>query len=202
MKTLLIAMICIVAAIVTAGCGKDPVNPADSAWKEPVTDEISIKMSSITAITDCDPTAGPGDFYITLIVHKTFEDGNSAEIGRSKEFLMQANDGETIGAPDDLMVPITFEMPRKPGATFTVEYYIRELDGNGATSFSAHGLVAHRFDRNEEDTWGPGSGDFDSYSQLNDGTIAGVYRFYGWSNAGDCRGYAKYAVYITPVYEQ
>jgi hypothetical protein len=158
-------------------------------------------MSSITAITDCDPTSGAGDFYITFIVHKTFEDGSSHEIGRTPEFLMQANDGETIGGTDDHMKPITFEMPRDPGARFTVEFYIRELDGNGATSFSHHGFTSHQFDRNEDDTWGPTSGDFRSYTTLGDGTIVGVYRFHGWSNAGDCRGYANYAVYINPIWE-
>ncbi len=45
---------------------------------------------------------------------------------------MQANDGETVGAPDNLMTPIKFTMPRDPGARFSVEFYIRELDGSGA----------------------------------------------------------------------
>jgi len=203
MKKRMITVGCAVfIAMFAAGCGgDDPVAPQPDPGKVATKDQISIKMSSLTAITDCDPTSGPGDFYITLIVHKTFEDGTSHEIGRSPEFLMQVNDGETLGAADDLMAPITFEMPRKSGARFTVEAYVREGDGGGANSFTRHTYSGHVFDRNEEDTWGPGSGDFERYSQLSDGTIVGVYKFAGWTNTGDCRGYANYALYINPIWE-
>ncbi len=190
----------VACALPLAGCGDDPVAPSSAPQKIATKDQISVVMSSITAITDCDPTGGPGDFYITLIVHKTYEDGTIHEVGRSREFLMQVNDGETLGASSDLMTPITFEMPRTAGANFTVEAYIREDDG-ATNSFSKHVLSMHQFDRNDYDTWGPGAGDFESYTKLNDGTIVGVYKFATWSNTGDCRGYAKYAVYIDTIWE-
>jgi hypothetical protein len=52
-----------------------------------------------------------------------------------------------------------------------------------------------------DDDRGPTNGDNDSYTTLGDGTIVGVYKFDGWTNTGDCRGYAKYAVYINTVWE-
>jgi len=202
MKTHMITTVCVLlVAILATGCGgDDPVAPQSAPAPVATKDQISIKMSSITAITDCDPTSGAGDFYIRFAVHKTFEDGTTHEIGRSPEFLMQVNDGETLGAADDLMTPITLEMPREPGARFSVEWWVREGDGGGANSFSKHGFGGHQFDRNEGETWGP-SGGFERYSSQAGGTFVGVYKFFGYTNTGDCRVHANYAVYITPIWE-
>jgi hypothetical protein len=197
------ATIFVAGAALLAGCGDDPVAPQAAAQKVATMDEITVQMSSITAITDCDPSGagGPGDFYTILIVSKKYEDGTYHEVGRSPEFLMQVNDGETLGAASDLMNPITFQMPRTPGAEFTVEAFIRESDGNGVNSMSQHVFSNHRFDRHDYDTWGSGARDFESYTQLNDGRTVAVYKFATWSNAGDCRGYANYAIYIKPIWE-
>lgn len=187
-------------ALLAGGCGgDDPVAPAGPA---PVAnrDAISIKMSSITAINDCDPSGGPGDFYVRFVVYKTYEDGTTHEVGRCPEFLMQVNDGETLGAADDLMIPITFEMPREPGARFSVQWFIREGDGGGANSFNENGYGVHQFDRNEGETWGP-SGGFERYTKQGEGTYVGVYKFFGYTNYSDCRVTANYAVYITPIWE-
>lgn len=199
--TLLLTACYVAIAILATGCSKDPVAPTPQNGAVATTDQISVKMSSIDIITDCDPVGGAGDFYITIIVHKTFEDGTTAEIGRSPEFLMQANDGEIVGAPESLMSPITFTMPREPGAKFTVEAYINEYDGSGVYSMQQHTYTTHQFDRNDFDTWGPTNSDFISYSPIPDGRIVGVTRFAGWSNGGDCRGSARYAIYIEPIYE-
>jgi hypothetical protein len=202
MKKHMITSVCILlVAMLAPGCGgDDPTAPQPAPQRAPATrDEISIRMSSITAINDCDPNNGPGDFYIRFTVHKTFEDGTTHAIGSTPEFLMQVNDGETLGAADDLMTPITFEMPREPGARFSVEWWIREGDGGGANSFSKHGFGGHQFDRNEGETWGP-SGGFERYTDQGD-YFVGVYKFFGYSNSGDCRVHANYAVYITPIWE-
>ncbi len=201
--SILMTTLLLVGSALVAGCGDDTVAPQATPQKVATTDEITIQMSSLTAITDCDPSGagGPGDFYIILVVSKKYEDGIFHEVGRSAEFLMQVNDGETLGAPDNLMTPITFEMPRKAGAEFSVEAFIRESDGNGVNSMSQHVFANHRFDRHDYDTWGSGARDFESYTKLNDGRTVGVYKFATWSNAGDCRGYANYAVYIKTIWE-
>jgi hypothetical protein len=192
-------MSCILIGVALAGCGDD--NPAAPTAPAPVAtkDRISVKMSSISAISDCDANSGPGEFYVRFVVHKTYEDGSVHEVGSCPEFLMVVNEGETLGAGDDLMTPITFEMPREPGARFSVEWFIREYDGGSTNSFNEHGFGAHEFDRNEGETWGP-SGGFERYTKQDDGYV-GVYKFFAYSNYTDCRVTANYAVYITPIFE-
>ena len=40
-----------------------------------------------------------------------------------------------------------------------------------------------------------------SIKMQSGGTFVGVHKFFGFSNAGDCRVHANYAVYIKPIWE-
>jgi hypothetical protein len=176
------------------GTGGGTGNPT-----EPTHYEVSVKMSSIAALENCENDPGnPGEFRYTLLVRKTDELGNNAVVG-SYTGEMSIDDGSTIGST---MEPIRFVMRREPGATFQVEYWVGEYDGAN-TDFEKHGWMNHVWDRNETEAWAAGIG-YDSYHDGRnpggvEGESYGILKFAVWNTRAECKGYARYIVRWTPV---
>lgn len=175
-------------------CGGD--DPAGPVAAPPVTHhEISIEMSSITALEDCENDPGnPGDFRWRLVVRKKDELGNWLLVGDTGTQLTQAFDGDTIGANSE---PIRFVMPRGPGEQFQVEYWLYEDDGNGNTEIDNHSWVTHTYDRNPNAEWQPGSTDWDGYNAGSDKSY-GLCKFTVWDTRDGCQGFARYYVEWAP----
>jgi len=178
-----------------AGCSADrnpvtPNEPTPSHW------EMSLKMSSISAVEDCESTPGnPGDFRYTLKVSRRDEFDNKITIGTMGPHEMTVGDGSVLGATTE---PLRFLMANEPGATFEVEYWLGEYDPG--TDFEKHGWHNHTLDRDPDQMWAAGSS-WISYNDSDPAERSGLLKFVVWSERDDCKGFANYYVTWKPVYE-
>jgi hypothetical protein len=158
--------------------------------------EISVQMSSINAVEDCESTPGnPGDFRYRLVVRKDDEFGNRVIVSDTGTQRISASDGNIVGVN---MEPIRFLVPRgDPDAEFQVEYWIGEYDGSDV-DFENHSWSTHRFDRGGEQQWAAGTR-YESYSLEEDGSGTGKLKFTTWSTRDNCKGAARYYVTWTPM---
>jgi hypothetical protein len=195
-KSLRIHLLAAVAALVLcAGCGEDDPGMGPEA-PQPTHFEVSVKMSSITTLGNCENDPGnPGEFRYTLTVIKTDEFGNRVTIASFGPDAMSIGDDSSLGST---MEPIRFLMPREPGAKFEVEYLVGEYDGSTA-DFERHGWAIHQYDRNEEQEWAAGTR-YETYKEQEDGEKYGILKFAVWNTREECNGYAKYIVRWKPVW--
>lgn len=180
------------------GCGSDDGGMGPTPATPPTHYEVSVKMSSIHAIQDCESTPGnPGEFDVRLVVRKDDEFGNQVTVGSFGPDRMVIGDGSVLGST---MEPIHFLMLNEPGATFQVEYWVSEMDGSVA-DLDKHGWVTHQLDRREDQQWAAGSRAYETYSE-RDGEKYGILKFVVWgSSAEDCQGFANYQVTWKPVWQ-
>ena len=188
-------LLLVLPLLFVTACGEDSTGPAPTP--PPDSFEVSVKMSSINAIEDCESTPGnPGEFRYTLKITTVDEFGNRITIGTIGPDEMSIGDGSVLGSTLD---PIRFSMPNEPGATFQVEYWVGEYDG-ASTSFLNHSWVNHTLDRSEEQMWQAGS-DFDTYVDKYPEESYGIQKFTVWNTGSDCKGFANYIVRWKPMWD-
>ncbi len=181
----------LVALALLAGCGDSGTAPEVA----PTHDRITVKMSSITAIGDCEGAGNsPGEFRYRLIVRRTNEDGERIIVGSYGPDQLEVADDSVAGSS---MPPIEFLMPREPGAKFEVEYWVGEYDPG--VDFEQHSWVIHQFDRKEDQEWAAGQRSYDSY-QVGEDETYGILKFAVWNEREGCSGFARYIVRWSPVW--
>lgn len=188
----------IVLCTLAAGCSDDDSVTGPQASGDPTHYDLTLKMSSIWAIEDCEDTPGnPGEFRYRLILRKPDEFGNQVIVHDTGVKEVVIGDGERQGI---VMDPIPFRLPNEPTASFEVEYWIGEYDGATA-DFENHSWALHRLDRGHDQMWAAGSKyESDRYTENADGSGNGLLKFSVWNERETCKGAAYYYVTWTPAW--
>ena len=194
-RTVLLASVLLLAA-----CGSDDDNPTGpgggGGGGEPTHYDLTLTMSSILAVRDCDSGSNPGDFVWRLVIRKDDEFGGQVVVHDTGENQVSASDGDRVGITMD---DVLFRLPNDPEAGFQVEYWVRETDGT-TNSFSNTGWVNHQLDSGRGQVWAAGSSyESDRYTENADGSGSGLMKFSVWNDFSTCSGAAYYYVTWTPV---
>jgi hypothetical protein len=158
---------------------------------------MSVQMSSIWAQNDCENTPGnPGDFRWRLIIRKPDEFGNKVVVHDTGVQSLTVSDGARAGVTMD---PVQFLVPSEPDASFEVEHWVGEYDP--ATDFERHSWATHVLDRGRGQMWAAGDRAYedDRYTENEDGSGSGLYKFAVWNTRAECSGAAYYYVTWKPV---
>jgi hypothetical protein len=181
-----------------AGCGSDSDSVTAPEDELAATHfEISVQMSSIWAQNDCENTPGnPGDFRWRLIIRKPDEFGNKVIVHDTGTQNLTVPDGIRSGVAMD---PVRFLVPNSPGSSFEVEHWVGEYDPG--TDFERHSWATHVLDRGRGQMWAAGDRSYedDRYTESEDGSGSGLYKFAVWNTRAECSGAAYYYVTWTPV---
>ncbi len=184
--------------VFAAGCGDDDGGTGPAVTGEPTHYDLTLKMSSIWAIENCEATAGdPGEFRYRLILRMPDEFGNQVVIHDTGSQAATIPDGDRQGI---VMDAVTFRRINDPDAAFQVEFWIGEYDGSTA-DFENHSWVNHRLDSGRGQMWAAGSSyETDGYTENADGSGNGLMKFSVWNESDSCKGAAYYYVTWTPVW--
>jgi hypothetical protein len=181
-----------------AGCGSDSESVTNPGQETPPTHfEISVQMSSIWAQNDCENTPGnPGDFRWRLILRKPDEFGNKVIVHDTGTQTLTVPDGIRSGVAMD---PVRFLVPNSQNSSFEVEHWVGEYDPG--TDFERHSWATHVLDRGRGQMWAAGDRSYedDRYTENEDGSGSGLYKFAVWNTRAECSGAAYYYVTWTPV---
>jgi hypothetical protein len=93
---------------------------------------------------------------------------------------------------------IRFLVPNAPDSEFQVEYWVGEYDPDA--DFERHSWATHIQDRGKDQMWAAGTSyESDRYTQNEDGSGSGLYKFAVWNTRAECSGAAYYYVTWTPT---
>jgi hypothetical protein len=185
--------------VLLVACGDDSDSPTGPGDRTATAShyEISIQTSSIWAQNDCENTPGnPGDFRWRLIIRTPDALGNDVVVHDTGVQSETIPDGLRQGV---VMEPVRFLVPNQADASFEVEYWIGEYDPG--TDFERHSWSKHTRDRREDQMWASGvrSYESDRYTENEDGSGSGLYKFAVWDTRAECSGAAYYYVTWKPV---
>ena len=113
------------------------------AAAEPTHYDMTLKMSSVLAVEDCESTGNsPGEFRYRLILRQPDAVGNEVMVHDTGYQQVTASSGDRSGVTMD---DIQFRVPNAPGSSFQVEYWIGERDGS-SMDFENHSWATHRIE--------------------------------------------------------